>query len=113
MSGRLTATIVLVVVATVWSGASAEAAPGNGGGVGAGGTVGDVITAGVTYRTGGNGGGEGSGCSWERVDGTFGTAENGLTSFPIVKNGINHILWLSKCPDGSSNWYLVPETTPQ
>lgn len=113
MSGRLTLAFGLMAAAVVGSVAPVAAAPGSGAGVGTGGTVGDVITAGVTYQTGGNGGGSGSGCSWERVDGTFGTAENGLTSFPIEKNGVNHILWLSKCPDGSTRWYLVPETTPQ
>ena len=44
MSSRLTSAIVLVVVVGVWSVASVEAAPGNGGGVGSGGTIGDVIT---------------------------------------------------------------------
>lgn len=115
MSGRLTVAIGLLASAVVWSVAPVQAAPGTGGGVGSGGSVGEIITAGVTYRGegSGTGGGGGSACSWERVDGTLRAGENGETTFPIVKNGVTYLLWLKQCTDGSSDWYLVPETTPQ
>lgn len=105
---RLTAALVLLA----FTPAPAAAAPGSGGGGGSGGTLDGVITALVTYSTGGSSGGDG--CSWERVDGVFGVPNLGTTEFPYTdEDGVTFLLWRTACPNGTGSWYLLPQTTPQ
>ena len=112
MSRRLTVmlTTALVALANVVP-APAYAGPGSGGGGGSGGTIDGVLTAVVTYQTGGSS--SGNGCSWERVDGVFGIPNIGVATFPFVdENGVTWLLWRRTCPRVLVDWFLFPQTTP-
>jgi hypothetical protein len=109
---RLVAALTALLMAVVLGSIPASAAPGGGGGQGSGGRTGDVITAGVAYRSGGAAaGGSGSVCSWELVDGPVGV--NGYSAtWPYTEGGVTYHLWRRTCPDGVA-WLQFAETTPQ
>jgi hypothetical protein len=113
MSRRVTRKLTGATVAAlvILSPAPALAGPGSGGGGGSGGSVDGVLTAHVTYQTGGGSGGDG--CSWERIDGELGVPSMGSAKFPFVdENGVTQILWRRICPGGAVDWFLIPQTTP-
>lgn len=111
MPARLTRIAAIAFAALiVLVSATAEAGPGTGAGGGSGGSVGGVLTAHVTYQSGGGSGG--SGCDWTRVDGVLGDPSNGSATFPVVENGVTKILWRRTCAGGQVDWFLIPETTP-
>ena len=110
MSSRLIVALHLGIVA-VASAPSATAAPGSGVGDGSAGRTGNVIEAGVTYRSGGadSGGGGGSACTWElRDDQWVGDVHAGD---PITVDGRRYHLYWRVC-NGVGDYVVVAEATP-
>src|SRR3954447_5309842 len=68
VSGRVVRLLAAIGVTAAVATSPAAAAPGSGVGQGSGAQTGNVITAGVTYRSGGAEGGGGSDCTWELRD---------------------------------------------
>jgi hypothetical protein len=73
-----------------------------------------VVTAAVSYRSEGSGGGGGneSECSWEMVDGSIGVPDLGVATWPHVQGGVTYHLWRRSCPTGVA-FVQIAETTPQ
>jgi hypothetical protein len=102
--------VLLGVVAVVALAEPAIAFPGDGTGQGNGGRTGNVIEAGVTFRSGGGEGGGGSECTWELRDdqwvGDIGPGD------PITVDGRRYHLWWRLC-NGVGAYVVVAEATPQ
>lgn len=107
MSRWLTAVALALVI--VLDTSAATAFPGGGGGQGTAGRTGNVIEAGVSYWSGGAGGGGGN-CSWElRDDQWVGDVGPGD---PITVDGRRYHLYWRVC-DGVGGYVVAAETTPQ
>jgi hypothetical protein len=91
----------------------ATAAPGDGSEHGSGGREGDVITAGVRYRSEGSADGDGgeSDCSWELADQQIGV-DGHIATWPRTVNGVTYHLYRRTCA-GHVSYVEVAETTPQ
>jgi hypothetical protein len=110
----ITAVVVVAIVSVVATGASG--APGSGDETGKGGAANGVITASVSYVSGGSSAGSSSNgssqCSWTMVDGEAGAPDVGVTSWPLEIGGVTHHLWSRTCPDGST-LFSIPEREPR
>jgi len=49
-----------------------------------------VLTAKITYGTGGEGGGGGDGCRWRLIDGGVAVPNIGVAEWPRVENNITY-----------------------
>jgi hypothetical protein len=95
--------------------APASAGPGGGGGQGSGGSDDGVLTAAVTYTSGGHSGG-GDGCSWSLADQVIGIPNGlGYAEWPWTdsQTGITYHLWMKECPGAGPVYAQLAETEPR
>lgn len=109
MSRWLTA-LALAAGLTMWPPTLAWAGPGDGSGQGTGGSQADVLIASATLTTAGSTSAAGELCSWQLVEGGI-AVSSGVASWPFVRDGVVHHLWLRTC--GTQLTFVdVPESTP-
>jgi hypothetical protein len=108
------ATIASIALSLAFS-APAIAGPGDGSGTGSGGSDDGVLTATVTYTSGGYSGG-GDGCSWQLADQVI-TVPNGLgqAEWPWTdsQTGITYHLWMKTCPGAQAVYAQLAESEPR
>jgi hypothetical protein len=102
-----------LVSVTGWQ--PAVGGPGGGGGQGSGGSDDGVLTATVTYSSGGYSG-DGDGCSWSLADQVIGVPNGlGYAEWPWTDSntGITYHLWLKYCPGLSASYAQLAESEPR